>query len=101
MVNCSAETIISRKSDRRHSARGTACGAPGSEIAFGPHPASLAAERPAQPFARAERSRIRQPAVAVALQSDALAAAELGQLGEREHQQLAILPDDRDRVGAV
>ena len=53
------------------------------------------------PSASANAIASRQAAVAIALQRDALPARQLGQLGEREHQHLAVLADHRDRVRAV
>src|SRR4030095_16778544 len=98
LINNSAETVVSRKSDWRHASSSAASGTPWREIGFGPHTGALPPERPAQTLTEHEGGRIRQAAVAVTLQRHALPSCELGQLDEREHKHLSVLADDRDRI---
>ena len=76
------ELVRARESDRRHPARRASRSPPWRKIGFGARSPALPAERPAQTVDKAEGDRVRQPAIPIALERDALPSRELGQLGD-------------------
>jgi hypothetical protein len=65
---------------------------------FGPRAAGIAAHLPAQAVLQLQRNRIGQPAVAVALQRDALALGQHRQFRQAEDHQLAVVADHRNVI---
>src|SRR5690606_24657063 len=92
------ELVVAGEAVRGLAAGGGAVAEPVGQLFHRLGEGAAGAVGPGQAIGGIESLQVRNAAILVALQADALAAAHFGQLVEREHQQLAILPDDSDAV---
>src|SRR5688500_12552174 len=92
------KTVAAREAGWRQAAGLGPIANPVAEFVHRAGEAAAGAVDPGEAGGRIEDTDVGDAAVLVALKADALAAWQLGHLGQREDQELSVLADDRDHV---
>src|SRR4051812_19702975 len=87
----SSEPVGLREALRRQPSGLGAVADPVSEVLFRHRPGPVGGVLPGEALRKREHLGVRDAAALVALEPNALAAAHLGQLPDREHEELAVL----------